>query len=180
MSNLRLLYFLADLAKCRKVRVTLMIEAVNSTIANVAVSRDAAVRSANTAPPPLPEGAPSVPQAPFVSPYISVDLDFDTAVLQIRDSETGDVQQQFPTQSRLAQLRRAQDAQESLDLQQRQQQPQAQQAAAQQSNVVTLQDVTSSQASNTSLPSPQIAIAALSPGAQSGQAGQSAGVSVLA
>lgn len=157
-----------------------MIEAVNSTIANATVSRDTGVRVVDTAPPPLPEGAPTVPQAPFVSPYISVDLDFDTAVLQIRDSETGDVQQQFPTQSRLAQLRRAQDAQERLDLQQRQQQPQTQQVSPQQSNVVTLQDVTANQASNSSLPSPQVAIAALSTGAQSGQSGQSAGVSVFA
>tara|TARA_R110001592_G_scaffold27763_13_gene102759 strand:- start:45727 stop:46206 length:480 start_codon:yes stop_codon:yes gene_type:complete len=159
-----------------------MIEAVNSTIANVAASRGVALQAsaASATLPPLPEGAPNVPQAPFVSPYISVDLDFDTAVLQIRDSETGDVQQQFPTQSRLAQIRRAHDVQERADLQQNRQQPVNNVTSSQGPDVVTIQDVTSAQASNTSLPAPQIAVAALSTGAQSGQVSQSAGVSVLA
>ena len=159
-----------------------MVDAVNSTIANIAPSRDVASSGGANVAPPVPSEAPRAPQAPFVSPYISVDLNFDRAVLQIRDSETGDVEQQFPTQSRLVQLSRSQATQERLDVRQTSQQqsvehtPQPQQGP----DVVTIQDVTSSQASNTSLPAPQIAAAALSTGAQSGQASESAGVSVLA
>ncbi len=159
-----------------------MVDAVNSTIANIAPSRDVASSVGANVAPPVPSEAPRAPQAPFVSPYISVDLNFDRAVLQIRDSETGDVEQQFPTQSRLVQLSRSQDTQERLDVRQASQQqsveptPQAQQGP----DVVTIQDITSSQASNTSLPAPQIAAAALSTGAQSGQTSESAGVSVLA
>ncbi|MCB9988723.1 MAG: hypothetical protein H6868_05225 [Rhodospirillales bacterium] len=45
-------------------------------------------------------------QAPYVSPYIHVDLNYDKAVLQIRDSDTGDVLNQFPSQKRLEALAR--------------------------------------------------------------------------
>ena len=168
-----------------------MIEAVNSTIANATASRGvveqvdaASIAAVSAVLPPLPEGAPTVPQAPFVSPYIIVDLDFDKAVLQIRDSETGDVQDQFPSESRLAQIRRARDIQERVELQQRQQvnetPVQTSTPSPQSADVVTIQDVTSAQVANTPLSSPQIAIAALSTGAQSGQSNQSTNVSVLA
>ncbi len=164
-----------------------MIDAVNSTIAGVATSRDVAqVSSGANVAPPVPSEAPRAPQAPYVSPYISVDLNFDRAVLQIRDSETGDVEQQFPTQSRLAQLSRAQAEQESSDIRQTLSQQQsninAESATSQQGlDVITIQDVTSNQASNTTtFSSPQVAVAALSTGAQSGQVNETVGLSVLA
>lgn len=34
---------------------------------------------------------------PYVSPYVALDPRFKTAVLQIRDSDTGDVRDQFPS-----------------------------------------------------------------------------------
>ena len=50
----------------------------------------------------------AAPQAPYISPYIAVDVNYDKAVLQIRNSETGDVEGQFPTQAQLeAQARSA-------------------------------------------------------------------------
>lgn len=45
------------------------------------------------------------PEAPYISPYISVDINYNKAVLQIRDSDTGDVLKQFPSESRLQQIR---------------------------------------------------------------------------
>lgn len=166
-----------------------MIEAVNSTIASAATSRalTEAVDAVSVAPvnavlPPSPQGAPDVPQAPYVSPYISVDLNYNKAVLQIRDSETGDVQQQFPTESRLAQIRRSSESIERAQLRDVvPDQPAESTPGSGGTDVITLQQVTSSQPSNAAPSStPQAAIAALSTGAQSGQASQSAGVSVLA
>ena len=40
-------------------------------------------------------------QAPFISPAIYVDLNYNTAVLQIRDSDTGDVERTIPSRSAL-------------------------------------------------------------------------------
>ncbi len=157
-----------------------MIDAVNSTIANTLPMRSGV--SLDGVEPPVPSEAPRAPQAPFVSPYIAVDLDFDKAVLQIRDSETGDVKQQFPTQSRLIQLSRAQERLEVAQASQRQDQNSYVESIAQQtqqvSDVVTIQDITSSLASNQSLPAPQIAAAALSTGAQSAQTNVNTGASV--
>jgi len=88
-----------------------MVDAVNAAISSVntlpVASRAAVVASAVLA---ADSSAPiSAPKAPFVSPYIHIDLNFDKAVLQIRDSDTGDVVEQFPSNSRLQQLRRAQE-----------------------------------------------------------------------
>lgn len=95
-----------------------MIEAVNSVVANASTLRvSAEVLSAARAPadnaPAIQVGETSVaelPKAPYISPYIVIDRSYNRAVLQIRDSDTGDVVQQFPTRSRLAQLMRAQEA----------------------------------------------------------------------
>lgn len=48
--------------------------------------------------------------APYISLYIKMDTNFDKAVLQIRDSDTGDVVRQIPTESELEAYRRAQTA----------------------------------------------------------------------
>lgn len=89
-----------------------MIEAVNSTIANAALVRGVAEQSSVgrvQSPSPAQERREiSVPQAPYVSPYIKVDTQFDTAVLQIRDSDTGDVIDQFPRETTLAARQREQ------------------------------------------------------------------------
>src|SRR5690606_32781669 len=54
-----------------------------------------------------PDRIQKAPQAPYVSPYVFMDISFNKAVLQIRDSDTGDVMTQFPSRSRLESSRRA-------------------------------------------------------------------------
>lgn len=88
-----------------------MIEAVNSTLATSAVTKAVSEQqsSANSFAA-NPERVQRIAQAPYVSPYISVDTNFDRAVLQIRDSDTGDVLNQYPTESQLQAYKRAQSA----------------------------------------------------------------------
>lgn len=87
-----------------------MIEAVNSVIANANLSRGSAVQ-ASVAAQPQREPA-ELPTAPFISPRVSFDSTSNKAVLQIRDSSTGDVVNQFPSESRLRALQ-AQQAREN-------------------------------------------------------------------
>jgi hypothetical protein len=79
-----------------------MIEAVNSVVANASVLRgqaeQASVARSFTA---NPERVQEVVQAPYVSPYISMDINHNKAVLQIRDGDTGDVLKQFPSDTAL-------------------------------------------------------------------------------
>lgn len=190
-----------------------MIEAINSAVVNAQSMRASTeqinasrVSQAPDVAPPEAQASAEVPKAPYVSPYIAVDYNYDKAVLQIRDSETGDVVQQFPTESRLAEIRRAQVALESQRLanvakskpsaggahksQQIQlshvnapQHSAPQHKAApspQSSDIITVQDVTSAPPANAV--TPQVAAAALSAGAQSSSsnAGAPGSVSVLA
>ncbi len=48
-------------------------------------------------------------QAPFISLYIKVDVNFDKALLLMRDSDTGDVVRQIPSENQLEAYRRAQE-----------------------------------------------------------------------
>ena len=170
-----------------------MIEAVNSVVANASSVRASAeavsvLRTVADAAPPVQVGDTKVieiPKAPYVSPYIVIDRNHNKAVLQIRDSDTGDVVQQYPTESRLAQINRAQQISEQRQLARGESQPQAVQAPpsapeqrtpVRSSDVISVQEVTSSPPAN----APVQAIAAFSAGAQAGQATQSAGVSVFA
>ncbi|MFA5592506.1 MAG: flagellar protein FlaG [Micavibrio sp.] len=89
-----------------------MIEAVNSVLSNApftkaAVEQASAVRSFAANPNRVQEASL---QAPYISLYIKVDTYFDKAVLQIRDSDTGDVVRQIPTESQLEAYRRAQSS----------------------------------------------------------------------
>ncbi|MFP4386380.1 MAG: hypothetical protein ACLFP8_01290 [Alphaproteobacteria bacterium] len=164
-----------------------MIEAVNSTIANATTVRgmvgqvDSASVSSVTAVLPASgsEAMPGAPQAPFVSPFISVDMNYNTPVLQIRDAQTGDVKQQFPTEARLTKVAATQaelfgSLQETASTtyvstgttvpQETMGSGEGQgQIALQAVDVTTVQDVTSNAASST----PQIAVAALSAAAHS-------------
>lgn len=90
-----------------------MIEAVNSVVSNAPLVRIAAdqvnvARSFAANPDRAQEAAGSdLPKAPYISPYISWSNDYGKAVLQIRDSESGEVVNQFPSETRLrAQLSR--------------------------------------------------------------------------
>lgn len=83
-----------------------MIEAVNSVVSNAQSLRGVAEQQSSVASSGLSQatsGDPNItaPQAPFISPYIVVDDRFDRAVLQVRDSDTGDVVRQFPTEGSL-------------------------------------------------------------------------------
>ncbi len=84
-----------------------MIEAVNSVVSNAPLVRIAAdqvnvARSFAANPDRIQEAAgASLPKAPYISPYISWSNDYGRAVLQIRDSESGEVVNQFPSETRL-------------------------------------------------------------------------------
>lgn len=94
-----------------------MIEAVNSVLSNANVTRVAAEQLSTTRSfVANPEKTQEVARAPYVSPHISIDRSYNRAVLQIRDSETGDVVRQFPTEG---QLRAYRDAQQTTERQER-------------------------------------------------------------
>ncbi len=86
-----------------------MIEAVNSVLQSAPLVRGN-TEQASTADSfaANPERVQKVAQAPYVSPYVYVDVNFDKAILQLRDSETGDVVQSFPSDTTLES--RARDA----------------------------------------------------------------------
>lgn len=91
-----------------------MIEAVNSVISSAPVARIAndqvsSLRSF-AADSAAIESVARAPLAPYISPYISVDVNFDAAVLQLRDADTGDVINQFPSEQTL-QARQRQEIQ---------------------------------------------------------------------
>lgn len=90
-----------------------MFEAVNSVLSNAPLMRGLVEQSSVAKPVSFEVGtAPTAPSAPYISPYISIDLNFNKAVLQIRDSDTGDVLTQFPSEETLAARQRRLDAQE--------------------------------------------------------------------
>ena len=80
-----------------------MIEAVNSVVSNAPLLRGNAEQSAASVPanPTRVQEAANLPQAPYISPYIYMDVNLNKAVLQIRDSDTGDVLRQFPSENAL-------------------------------------------------------------------------------
>ena len=86
-----------------------MLEAVNSVLQSAPLVRGN-LEQASTAESfaANPERVQKVAQAPYVSPYVYVDVNFDKAILQLRDSETGDVVQSFPSDTTLES--RARDA----------------------------------------------------------------------
>ena len=76
-----------------------MIEAVNSVLANASLSRGSAAQASALAKIDLE--APATPKAPFISPRIALDTTANRAIIQIRDSDTGAVLTQFPSESRI-------------------------------------------------------------------------------
>ena len=84
-----------------------MLESVTSTVSSAAALRAAPARSGTAQ---LGEASPtdfsqSVAQRtgiPFISPFVVFDNNFDEAIIQIRDSATGDVVNQFPSEQTLA------------------------------------------------------------------------------
>lgn len=138
-----------------------MIEAVNSAVVNASLIRGN-TDQVDVARVEITTGdGPSAPRAPFISPFISIDNNFDTAVIQIRDSETGDVIRQFPTEQTLSTRQRQAQLAESS-----QSNASAQPSASQ--GVETLNTVESADNSN-NFANAQLASVALNTGAQSGQ-----------
>lgn len=87
-----------------------MIEAVNSVLSNVSASRGVVdQQSTARSPAANPDKIQEVAKTPYISPYISIDRQSNRAVLQIRDSDTGDVVRQFPTEGQLKAYRTAQE-----------------------------------------------------------------------
>ncbi len=84
-----------------------MIEAVNAVIANAPLLRGSAEQVAVANAADQIETVSAAPQAPYISPYIYLDVNLDKAVLQIRDSETGDVLSQFPAKQAFTQKKRS-------------------------------------------------------------------------
>ena len=134
-----------------------MIEAVNSVLSTISASRGIAdqqstARSLSANPEKIQEAA----KVPYVSPYISIDRGYNKAVLQIRDSDTGDVVRQFPTEGQLKAYRTAQQFSERQKAQSDSQLREAtsgnntQQQASVESPVVT--DVAAPQASSAATP----------------------------
>lgn len=90
-----------------------MIEAVNSVLASAPLLRGNAEQSSSARSAEI-QAVSQVTQAPYISPFVVVDNNFDKAVLQIRDSATGDVLRQFPSEQRLEEIRRQQAASETI------------------------------------------------------------------
>ena len=93
-----------------------MIEAVNSTLSASSATRNVVVqnstaKSLSANPAKIQEAA----KAPYVSPYIAIDRSSNRAVLQIRDSDTGDVVRQFPTEGQLKAYRTVQEFSDKQD-----------------------------------------------------------------
>jgi uncharacterized FlaG/YvyC family protein len=104
-----------------------MLEAVNSVLQTAPVIR-ASAEQVSTADSYAanPDRVQKIPQAPYISPYIHMDVDLDQAVLQIRDSETGDVVRQIPSE---VSIQNRQRFQEQISLQQEVARQQAQTSA---------------------------------------------------
>lgn len=83
-----------------------MIDAVSSLVLNTSQLRGATEQVASARSYAAnPERIQEAPKAPYISPFISVNVYYDRAVLQIRDSETGDVLTQFPAENQLERSR---------------------------------------------------------------------------
>lgn len=97
-----------------------MIEAVNSAIANSVLVRGGAEQGASTRAPVAAAAVSDSPRqvilAPYISPFVYVDNQFNKAVLQIRDSDTGEVQRQFPSERTLQARAAAEDAIEDTQI----------------------------------------------------------------
>lgn len=77
------------------------VEAVNSVIQAAPVLRASAEQTSTAASSGNPGQLQKVAEAPYISPYLTVDVVTQATVLQIRDSSTGKVLQQIPSQAGL-------------------------------------------------------------------------------
>ena len=85
------------------------VEAVNSVIQAAPVLRPSAEQTSTAASSGNPGQLQKVAKAPYISPYLTVDTVTQATVLEFRDSSTGQVLQQLPSQSSLDAKRFAQN-----------------------------------------------------------------------
>ena len=78
-----------------------MFEAVNSVVSNAPLLRGNSDKISIASLAADQNQQAAAPKAPYISPYIFVDPIFDKAVIQIRNSDTGDVLSQFPSKGTL-------------------------------------------------------------------------------
>ncbi len=161
-----------------------MIDTVNSVVSNASLLRQSAQQVASAETKPVSK----VTAPPYLSLQISVNTDYDTAVIEIHDSDTGDVLKQFPNESTLQARQRAEAVRDRAEALRKQQAApsservikseisriQESRSSAQASGAVGTQATAIAQqaaAPQQSLGAggAQVAIAALSVGAQSGQ-----------
>ena len=88
-----------------------MIEAVNSVLQTAPFVRASSEQNSAVdsfaANPDRVQKVTQFATAPYVSPYIHLDVNYDKAVIQLRNGETGDVENQFPSQPQLEAQARA-------------------------------------------------------------------------
>ncbi len=86
-----------------------MIEAISTAVQTAPLIRGNANQvSTSESIAANPERVQQVVQAPFISPAIGFNTDYNKAVLQIRNGDTGEVIETIPADSRLEAQRRAQ------------------------------------------------------------------------
>lgn len=89
---------------------TKMIEGINSSIATASLLRPVVEQEMNARGQSASiEPVQRSPQAPYVSPYLFVDNANNKVILQIRDSESGDVVRQIPSDSQIRAYNKASD-----------------------------------------------------------------------
>jgi len=86
-----------------------MIEAIKSTLA-LSVTTKNTVQQNSTAKSlsANPDKTQEVAKVPYVSPYIRVEQETGKAVLQIRDSDTGNIRYEFPTKNQIEAYKKVQ------------------------------------------------------------------------
>lgn len=102
------------------------VEAVNSVLQAAPVIRGNAEQNSTADSSGNPERVQKVAEAPYVSPYFTVDVQTNTFVTQIRDSSTGKVIEQIPSQRNIQARAQAEEGAQPVP----QPQPEQQQAAA--------------------------------------------------
>lgn len=92
-----------------------MIEAVNSVLSNAPLVRqNAEQQSGARSSSNVSDAVRETVQAPYLD-IIRLDVDYDTAVLLLRDSQSGDTVQQIPSEDALIQSRRQAETSERVN-----------------------------------------------------------------
>lgn len=144
-----------------------MIEAVNSVLASAPLVRQNTDVQSGGALTNLAnlESVRAIAQAPYISPFISVDVNFDTAVILLRDAETGDTVRQIPSEGALEARQREQALEQTSQQSPIQQIPEGDALSTE-----TTSEASAPQQATT--PISQNALSAFQSGAQAGSTGE--------